>query len=114
MPFSPLWVSPADFGSAMPHGARACTWNSLELFDGNHHHGHDAVATGSAEVGREIRSEFEIRFVGQSIGAFQNDVASRTLLGVKPEITIACLPKTDPVVLAVVAPHLHFQLPGRG
>ena len=40
-------------------------------------------------------------------------MASRAFLGMKPKVTTTGLAQTDPVVLAMVSPHLEQQTPRR-
>ena len=107
--FRALGIPPADFSLSMAHGARAGTGNALQLIGGHHHHRHPSVTPSATEIGRQIRCHRQVGFLGQPVGALQHHVTARAFLGVKPEVTTAGLAQRDPVVLAVIPPHLHLE-----
>ena len=60
-------------------------------------------------MSRKVCCQLQIGIHCQSIGGLQNDMTSRALLGMKPEVTTSGLTKADPVVLTVVTSHLQLQ-----
>ena len=95
----------------MAHGAGGGARDALEGLNRNHHHGHPAVAPAAAEMGRQIGGCLEI-FVGRhSFGSLEHHMATWQFLGMEPKVAAAGLLKRNPLVLAVVAAHLHGQAP---
>ena len=111
--FRSLGLTPADFSLTMAHCAWGGTGNPLQLIGWNHHHRHLLVATSSTEIGGQISRHGQICFVGKSVGAFQHHMTSWTFLGMEPKVTASGLAKRNPVVLAMVSPHLNRE-PSRG
>ena len=79
------------------------------MFHRSHHHSNMSVALGPAEPRRKIRCQLKVLFRGSCRRGLQHHVASRTFLGMKPEITGPSLTQADPFVLAVVSSHLNQQ-----